>query len=68
MDAKGLKMSTNMILRVVSAFLAIAMAVVAVDYYFDLGWFGQRGKLLLSIITFVGAIYMVVMRRMWRRD
>jgi hypothetical protein len=60
-------MSTNSVLRLISALVAIGMAVLCANYYLDLGWFGRAGRLLVSLWTLVGAIFLFVALRMWRR-
>jgi hypothetical protein len=60
--------SVNAVLRFISAVLAVCMAVVSANYYLNLGWFGPTGKPLVSIMTLVGAVFLFVALRMWRRD
>jgi len=46
--------------------MAAWMAVAYANYYMDLGWFGQYGKVILSATTFFGVVLLMVFVRLWK--
>jgi hypothetical protein len=56
----------NMILRIVMAVLALCLAGSAANYYLELGWFGERAKLVYTALLFVTSVSLVVAIRNWR--
>ena len=53
-------------MRLASAVMAAWMAVAYANYYMDLGWFGQYGKVILSATTFFGVVLLMVFVRLWK--
>lgn len=46
-------------LRLTSAFLALCVAVTAVNYYLRLGWFGRYGRLAVSVAVVLTCVLLV---------
>jgi hypothetical protein len=52
----------------VAAVLLVCLAVAGANYYMDLGWFGQYGRLLVSVSLLLVCISLMVAQQMWRKD
>ena len=61
-------LSRNLTLRLVAAVLLVCLAVAGANYYMDLGWFGQYGRLLVSVSLLLVCISLMVAQQMWRKD
>lgn len=53
-------MSFERILRVIAVVLAILVVAAAANYYLDLGWFDDRGRLVLSVLLLFSCIVLAV--------
>lgn len=56
----------NTILRILMAVLVLSLAGSAANYYLELGWFGERARLVYTALTFVTSVSLVVAIRNWR--
>jgi uncharacterized membrane protein YidH (DUF202 family) len=56
----------NTILRIVMAVLALCLVGSAANYYLELGWFGERARLVYTTLMFVTSVSLVVAIRNWR--
>jgi type VI protein secretion system component VasK len=56
-------MSFETMLRLLAAVLAFLVVGAAANYYFDLGWFGARSRLVLSALLFGGCIFFALIFR-----
>lgn len=43
-----------------AAFLAVLLLAAAANYYLDLGWFGNYGRLVLSILLLLSCVLLAV--------
>lgn len=46
--------------RVLAAVLAVPLLAAAANYYLDLGWFGNRGRLVLSMLLLSAVVLIAV--------
>lgn len=53
-------MSLERILRVIAVVLAILLVAAAANYYLDLGWFDDRGRLVLSVLLLFTCIVLAI--------
>jgi len=56
-------MTIERILRVVAAVIAIMLLAAAANYYLDLGWFGDRARLVLSVLLLPTCIVLAIALR-----
>mgnify|MGYP003394600534 CR=1 FL=1 len=53
-------MSFDRTLRVMAVVLAILLVAAAANYYLDLGWIDDRGKLVLSLVLLFACIVLAI--------
>jgi branched-subunit amino acid permease len=53
-------MSFKKILRGVAGLLAILVVAAAANYYLELGWFGSRGRFVLSVLLLLACMVVAI--------
>ena len=52
-------------LRVMAAVMTACLLVAAANYYLELGWLGDRPRLVLSVTLLMAAVLLLVAMRTW---
>jgi hypothetical protein len=58
-------MTRNAFLRVVAGADAIAVSIVAANYYLQLGWFGPWARAALGGTMFLSCLFLAAAFRLW---
>jgi hypothetical protein len=56
-------MSLEKTFKVIAVVLATLLVAAAAIYYLDLGWFNDRGKLVLSVLLLFTCIFLAIVLR-----
>ncbi len=56
-------MSVTKRYRMLAAFLAVLLLATAANDYLDLGWFGNRSRLVVSILLLLTCVFLAIAMR-----
>jgi hypothetical protein len=57
------RLSFARMLRPLAAVFGLCLVATAANYYMDFGWFGQRGRLVMSLTLLASCFFLILSQR-----